>query len=98
MEHIIRKASAADIDSIVDIERASFSDPWSCAMIADDVCDREFGIVVNVLEIKGKVAGYYFYYPFSDDLADFAIAPEYRRQGYGRLLLRHFLDMATFLH
>ncbi|MBR4748204.1 MAG: ribosomal protein S18-alanine N-acetyltransferase [Abditibacteriota bacterium] len=94
MSYAIRRARIDDIEAVRNIETASFADPWSVSMITDDILDRELGIRTFVLTVDGHTAGYYFYYPLSSDLANLAVAPEYRGRGYGRILLMHCIEEA----
>jgi ribosomal-protein-alanine N-acetyltransferase len=75
---------------MVEIEEASFSDPWSAASFAGYLSESNVGrALVTVAESAGRVVGYsvmLFALPDAD-LANIAVAPTARGQGTGRLLL-----------
>ncbi|MCC6929514.1 MAG: ribosomal protein S18-alanine N-acetyltransferase [Gemmatimonadaceae bacterium] len=94
-----RAATLADVDQVVAIERASFSDPWSPRSFRDligrddvlfDVAVREWGTEEDARE---GVVGFVIVYvaDTEGDLANIAIAASERGRGEGRRLLRHAL-------
>jgi ribosomal-protein-alanine N-acetyltransferase len=86
----LRPARHEDITEMVEIEEASFSDPWSAASFAGYLSDSNAGrAIVTVAESSGHVVGYsviLFALPDAD-LANIAVAPLARGQGTGSLLL-----------
>lgn len=83
----IRKASAKrDLARIVEIEEASFDDPYDAETLEDDLNQ------CYVATVDGKIAGYVY---FGEDDADYvmcidniAVAPEFRRRGVGTSLIK----------
>ncbi|HEX4933918.1 MAG TPA: ribosomal protein S18-alanine N-acetyltransferase [Gemmatimonadaceae bacterium] len=96
-EVTVRPATPADIDQVVAIERASFSDPWSPRAFRDLIGrdDVLFDVAVRPpARREGEVeavAGFVIVYVVDSegDLANIAIHASQRGRGEGRRLLRH---------
>lgn len=86
-----RPIREADLDAIVAIERASFSDPWSRESFRS-MCAHPHAIT-RVIERDGVVVGYTIAWMIGDEaeLANLAVAPAARRAGIGRALLDDLL-------
>src|SRR4051794_41082650 len=84
----VRPASAADLDRITEIERASFSDPWTRRAFQGLLGDRRVFFSVACLP-KGAVVGYVAAWFVGDEgeIANLAIAPEVRGKRLGAFLL-----------
>jgi ribosomal-protein-alanine N-acetyltransferase len=100
----IRRATPADIDAIVAIEKDSFIDPWEQPVFLEAltyypttyfvaVCDGAIvGFVVGGLEDTGEnIYGH---------LCNLGVSPRYRRRGIGKLLVNRVehqfaLELAT---
>ncbi|QAR33258.1 ribosomal-protein-alanine N-acetyltransferase [Geovibrio thiophilus] len=84
---MIRDVLADDLESVTEIERASFKKPWSKTDFETEI-ERERSIF-KLLEEDGAVCGYFVVYTVLDEseLADIAVSPKHRGKGYGRLLL-----------
>ena len=97
MSLVLRPASHDDVGEMVEIEEASFSDPWSAASFAGYLSESNVGrALVTVAESEAQVIGYsvmLFALPDAD-LANIAVAPAARGQGTGRLLLDRTLMAA----
>ena len=83
----IREARLADIPDIVEIERASFSDPWSASSFRSLLALPS--TYFAVAERHGRVVGYSVLIIAADEAerGNIAIADRDRRQGTGRRLL-----------
>ena len=86
--------SREDLDSVMEIERSSFSTPWSRnsfynLLLRDDA-------TLWVAEVTGKIVGYavVWYVLREAELGNLAVAPEWRQRGLGRRLLDWALDRA----
>lgn len=97
-EIAIRDATVADVDAIAEIERTTFSDPWSPRSFRELVGrpDVVFEVAVTDDGPNAPVVGYATLYlaGADGDLANLATAAGARRRGTGRRLLRHALDTA----
>ncbi|HET9296595.1 MAG TPA: ribosomal protein S18-alanine N-acetyltransferase [Candidatus Binatia bacterium] len=86
--------TAADIENVIAIERASFQFPWSTRFFLDELqvdCARSI-----LAEVDGRIVGYvlFWFLPEEVDIHNIAVHPDFRRQGIGRLLLEQVVDSA----
>jgi [ribosomal protein S18]-alanine N-acetyltransferase len=86
--------TAADIENVIAIERASFQFPWSTRFFLDELqvdCARSI-----LAEVEGRIVGYVLFWslPEEVDIHNIAVHPDFRRQGIGRLLLEQVVDAA----
>lgn len=85
----------ADLDSVLAIERASFSQPWTREMfeaeLTDNPCGRFF-----VAAAEGDQVGYIGGWMVADELqvVSLAVRPDARRGGVARRMLRHLFAHA----
>lgn len=86
---MIRLATAADLSALGEIERASFGDSWSMALLAAELDEATRIVVVDdglrgyaTAAVVGDVA----------DLMRIAVVPEARRTGLGRDLMADIVD------
>lgn len=84
----------ADLDRVVEIERACFSRPWSLAEFHCAIADPE--VLALGTCIDGQLVGYAIGYCRLPEfhLANLGVAPGIRRQGCATALLRTTLDRA----
>lgn len=92
---IIEAATAADLDAIDDIERASFPAPWPKETFAGELA-REWARVDVARDAAGRIVAFCNYWLVTTELHILAIAtrPELRGQGIAGRLLQHVLDTA----
>ena len=91
----LRPATASDLDAIVAIEDAAFSDPWSEASFAGLM--RAPSTALTVAEdAQRQVVGYsvLLIAGTDADLANLAVAPRARGLGVGRLLVEDVIARA----
>lgn len=90
----IVKAKAGDLDPIMDIERASFTDPWSRGGVEVYLTDP-YGEILVARE-DGEVAGFAIYHVSFEESELFTIAvrENCRGRGVGTALLRTVLKRA----
>ena len=87
----IRPATEADLPAILEIERASFGDPWTersfRAMLGHET------VQLRVAERAGHILGYSVAWSVADEaeVANLAVAAPVRRQGIGTALLDDLL-------
>lgn len=91
---IIENMQAHNIDSLVAIEEASFSRPWSKAGFEAELNNGT--AVFLVASVKGKTVGYIGFHVIVDEgyVANIAVSPEYRRMGIASALLRRTVETA----
>lgn len=91
----IRRAALGDLDEIYSCEQASFEDPWSFAMLYNDICETPAAVyLVGILH--GQVIGYGGTHIVIDEshITNLCIRPEHRKQGYGRALMEALMDVS----
>lgn len=85
-----------DLDEVLEIERASFSMPWSRGAFTYEI-ERNRVARCWVMREDGRVAGYLCLWEVADELhiTNVAVHPAYRRRGIARELLAAVLDDAV---
>ncbi len=91
----IRPMEKQDLIQVGEIEKLSFSLPWSVNFFSLELKKKEFAHYW-VIELNEVMAGYGGYWKIKNEahLVNLAIHPHYRRKGLGRKLLRHILEDA----
>ena len=93
----IRAWEEKDIEKIAEIERQSFSDPWTAGMLKDAL---RFPVYHTFLvEEGGQVCGYGCLIVLFEDaeLANIAVAPAFRGKGVGKALMESMHEKAKAL-
>ncbi|EAX46888.1 ribosomal-protein-alanine acetyltransferase [Thermosinus carboxydivorans Nor1] len=92
---VIRPMTADDIDAVLEVERASFTTPWSRAAFAAEVADNDLAYYL-VGEADGAVVGYAGVWIILDEahVTNIAVLPAYRGQGLGEQLLTALMAYA----
>lgn len=90
---LCRPMHEGDVRAVMDIERRAYQFHWTEGIFRD--CLR-VGYCCWVMELSGVVAGYGIMSLVVGEahLLNICIAPEWQRQGYGNLLLDHFMELA----
>ena len=85
----IRPAGAADLNAILALERACYSDPWPASSFTQLPDNPRVYFAVADDAIAKSIAGYVVAWFVLDDgeVANLAVAPGLRRQGVGSTLL-----------
>ena len=83
----------ADIEVVFKLEKEIFSDPWTRESFEIELENRQNSYPCVLLN-DNLVAGYavVWYYSGEIHIGNFAIHPEFRKQGLGRILLENILD------
>jgi len=89
----LRLASAEDLPAILAIERASFASPWTEKMFADELKNEWSNVWVAEAGEPRRVVAFAVFWVACDEIhvLNVAVAPEERRRGHARLLLRSVL-------
>ena len=87
--------TSADLEAISAIEKASQAFPWSTQKLED--CLRRFDAVCFGAKQNGVLYGYILGGTVLDEaeIWNFAVMPEFQRQGIVKALLKYFLDFLT---
>ena len=90
---MIRPMLISDLEAILEIERVSFSTPWSLEAFKAELKDNEYARYL-CLELDGQVIGYMGLWFILDEghITNIAIAPNYRGQHWGEFLMRSVME------
>ena len=90
---LYRPMREADIPAVFAIEKRAYKFHWSEGIFRD--CLR-VGYGCWVMELGGGIGGYGILSLVVGEahLLNICVAPEWQAQGYGRLLLEHFIELA----
>lgn len=80
----------ADIEGIAALEREAHASPWTAGNFRDALA-AGYGMAVGVADGAVIAYGVLLFAPGEAQLLNLTVAPEARRQGIGRTLLRRFL-------
>ena len=96
-QYQFRAMSIADLDAIMEIEPHIYSHPWTRGNFADSLKSEHSAWVL--LHDK-KIVGYALMMMVLDEahLLNLSISKAYQKQGFGRLLLEHMIDIARALN
>ncbi len=88
----IRRMEAGDIPDVARLERENFSNPWSCAMLEEELnleCSTYF-----IAEYEGEVIGYGGLQNILGEgyITNIAVSGEYRRRGVASAILSRMLE------
>jgi ribosomal-protein-alanine N-acetyltransferase len=90
---IERTLSVSDLDEIVAIETAAFSNPWTRAMYLRELQNPDVSFLY-VLRVDDRIAGFCSFWLVLDEIHinNLAIRHEIQGQGLGTALLTHVLQ------
>jgi len=90
---MIRNMTLKDIDEVYALEKEIFKDPWTKDMFIQEVSDNSLASTY-VLEEDNKIVGYAGMWKLFEnaDITNIAVKEEYRKKGYGKLLLETLLN------
>ena len=85
-------ATLADLDSIMEIEHASFPIPWSKNLMGQEIAGRDWSRVA-VATIEERIVGFMVYWIVVTEvhLLNFAVHPTRRRHRVGKTMLHYLL-------
>ena len=92
-------ASLDDIDDILAVDHASFTNPWTREMYVADLQNVGVSFVFVAREAGGRIVGFCSFWKVLDELHinNLAVQPEYRRAGVARTLLTQVMAEANRL-
>lgn len=90
----IRPMEESDLDQVMTIENVSFPSPWSLSAFEREL--KNPWSVAWVCELGERVVGYIIAWKVADEfhIINLAVAPQVRKQGIGKSLLRYALENA----
>jgi ribosomal-protein-alanine N-acetyltransferase len=93
-EIIIRPMTGKDIEDVYEINRLSFSHPWSKESFEKEIYNNKIAHYF-VAVMNNKIVGYIgFWHMFQEvQITSIAVHPDYRRLGIGEALLDYIIDI-----
>lgn len=90
----IRRMALTDLDRVMEIEKASFSSPWSHASFAHEILQNPRAVYM-VAVLDGEVVGYAGMWVIFDEghITNVAVHPNHRRTGIARRLLTTLIEI-----
>jgi ribosomal-protein-alanine N-acetyltransferase len=88
-----------DLEGVLEVEEASFTNPWTRDMYSWELQNRSVCHILVVRTEQCAVAGFCAFWLICDEIHinNLAIRPDFRAQGIGSALLRHVLGQAREL-
>ncbi|RWZ50109.1 ribosomal-protein-alanine N-acetyltransferase [Halobacillus fulvus] len=92
----IRKMVLSDVQAVMDVEKASFPEPWGEETFVKEVEENPYAHYY-VIETDGRVCGYCGLWLIIDEahVTNIAIHPDERGNKYGEQLFRHACQQAV---
>ncbi len=92
-------SSPDEIDAVLAVEEASFTNPWTRAMYVAELENRNVSYCYLAKDEDGRVLGFCSYWHVLDELHinNLAVMPQERRAGIGSALLKFVLDQGATL-
>ncbi len=94
MSILIRRMTLEDVDQVHNLEQQVFKDCWPRRSFVYEVENEDYSHPFVMLQ-QEKIVGYAVVWYVSRELHinNIAVAPEFRRQGFGAKLLEYILDL-----
>ncbi|NLO93912.1 MAG: ribosomal protein S18-alanine N-acetyltransferase [Clostridiaceae bacterium] len=94
---VVRSMKKQDVDGVYEVERASFTSPWTKYMLVEELSNSKAHYMV--IDADGEILGYCGFWKIIDEahITNVAVHPEYRGQGYGRVLISAMIQRAKEL-
>ena len=92
-------ASLDDIDRVIEVERASFTKPWTREMYLAELENRDVSFLYLARNAAREVIAFCCFWKIFDELHinNLAVMPDARGHGLGTALLLHVLDQGNRL-
>ena len=86
------KLTSTEIPKVLFIEERNSDDPWTQIQFTTSI--ENSNNLCYCLNLNGKTVGYLIAMlaPDSADILNIGVDPGFKRQGYGRALLKHFIE------
>ena len=93
---LILPATINDINEIWEIEKLSFSVPWTREALGMEIVKNKCAKYYAAKNYEGKLIGYGGFWVIVDQahITNVAVHPQYRRHGVGEAVMRHMLKQA----
>jgi ribosomal-protein-alanine N-acetyltransferase len=93
-QYTIQRMALEDVEEVARLEKLCFSDPWTKRCFQDEL-EHQFSIPL-VVKTGQKIVGYACLWHVDDqmEIANFAVSPEFRKKGIGRMLMQKVLSEA----
>jgi len=100
MELQIRRMREADLDSILAIETASFTSPWSRSAFENEMRAIYAHPLVVTQAVPPHILGYLCFWMVTDEchILNLAVHPSFRRAGIASSLIRRLLEVCEHKH
>lgn len=87
-----------DIDDVMNIEEASFPNPWSKTAFYNEIVNNQFATYL-ILEAEGEPVGYCGIWVIIDEahVTNIAIIPRFRGKKYGDALMKKAMEQARIM-
>ncbi|MGE5244655.1 MAG: ribosomal protein S18-alanine N-acetyltransferase [Betaproteobacteria bacterium] len=92
-------ASTEDLDAVLAIERASFTNPWTREMYLAELENRDVSFCYVIRDASGAIIGFCSFWRVLDEMHinNVAVRPEHRRAGAGTALMQEVLRQGARL-
>jgi ribosomal-protein-alanine N-acetyltransferase len=92
----LRRLDERDLDTVDEIERASYPTPWSRSMFAAEL-RKPGALALGAYRDSGALVGYAFVSRYVDawHVMNVAVAPEFRRRGIATALLERLFEVTA---
>jgi ribosomal-protein-alanine N-acetyltransferase len=96
----LRPMRLSDISSVMDIEKSAFPAPWNESAYHYEVAENRRAsyqvLTIELADMPSKIIGYAGFWMLVDEahISTLAVATEWRRRGFGHLLLLNILSLA----
>ncbi|MCR5481858.1 MAG: ribosomal protein S18-alanine N-acetyltransferase [Clostridia bacterium] len=92
---IIRKAVLPDAETMAELDKICFADPWSTESFRSEI-ETNNRSLYQIAEMDGVFAGYAGLWKILDEghITNVAVAPEFRRRGIGEAMLTRLIELA----
>lgn len=94
-ELVIRKMEVADVENVMEVERATFTTPWTTDIFYQEIVDNQHAHYF-VMELDQKIIGYVGTWIVIDDaqITNIAVMPAFRGHKLGEKLFLYTIQQA----